>query len=314
MWTAGWICLALAAFFLFLALRGIRRRRKWKGAVRLPAQAVEVETRKTWSDSTTIDDDRSSTCVTWEAPWKGRTLSFRKEYPGIVENPAKGDRISLLYDPVGSRWALWKEVRSLWTMWGWFALLCGIAAFSFFLHGQEILTALSDYTVEVPNLPGALFCGLLGAGCAMGAFAFVQVFLRREIHSFGAPLLWGIKRLLGHLEEVEAVCEGWIEKGDGEGGVSSYPLFSFLESGKKVEWFSPCTSARKAYVPGSRYVLYRDRKGRLGPGPRFADWLRLPFSWIPLAFFLFFALSLALAAVWMLWLAGSGVAYCWSHL
>ena len=180
-------------------------------------------------------------------------------------------------------------------------------------QGRSILAALSDYTVEYPNLPGTALCLIIGIACAAGGFAFARTLLGDAIRAFTAPLAWGLQKLLGRLEEVPARCEGWINKSDGDGGSDTYPLFSFWESGRMSHWIPPTVQNRHNFQPGNQYTLYRDRKGRYSLQPSLSDVLCMPFALIPLSFFLMMAASLVLTAAAMFGMAGWGLVYFFSH-
>lgn len=239
MWQAMGVCVALCALFFFLMAGGMRREKQWKGAVRLTAQVTGLEYRKTWVDSSTIDGDRSSTLITLRCLWEGQPFTLQKELRGIRPSLCQGDRVPIVYLKSQGAWAPWKEVRSLWPVWGLLGALCGGSAVALLFQGRSILAALSDYTVEYPNLPGTALCLIIGIACAAGGFAFVRTLLGDAIRAFTTPLAWGLQKLLGRLEEVPARCEGWINKSDGDGGSDTYPLFSFWESGRMSHWIPP---------------------------------------------------------------------------
>lgn len=313
MWQAMGVCVALCALFFSLMAGGIRREKQWKGAVRLTAQVTGLEYRKTWVDSFTIDGDRSSTFITLRCLWEGQPFTLQKELRGIRPSLCQGDRVPIVYLKSQGAWAPWKEVRSLWPVWGLLGALCGGSAVALLFQGRSILAALSDYTVEYPNLPGTALCLLIGIACAAGGFAFVRTLLGDAIRAFTAPLAWGLQKLLGRLEEVPALCEGWINKSDGDGGSDTYPLFSFWESGRMSRWIPPTVQSRHNFQPGNQYTLYRDRKGRYSLQPSLSDVLCMPFALIPLSFFLMMAASLVLTAAAMFGMAGWGLVYFFSH-
>lgn len=313
MWQAMGVCVALCALFFFLMAGGMRREKQWKGAVRLTAQVTGLEYRKTWVDSFTIDGDRSSTLITLRCLWEGQPFTLQKELRGIRPSLCQGDRIPIVYLKSQGAWAPWKEVRSLWPVWGFLGALCGGSAVALLFQGRSILAALSDYTVEYPNLPGTALCLLIGIACAAGGFAFVRTLLGDAIRAFTTPLAWGLQKLLGRLEEVPARCEGWINKSDGDGGSDTYPLFSFWESGRMSYWIPPTVQNRHNFQPGNQYTLYQDRKGRYSLQPSLSDVLCMPFALIPLSFFLMMAASLVLTAAAMFGMAGWGLVYFFSH-
>ena len=158
MWQAMGVCVALCALFFFLMAGGMRREKQWKGAVRLTAQVTGLEYRKTWVDSSTIDGDRSSTLITLRCLWEGQPFTLQKELRGIRPSLCQGDRVPIVYLKSQGAWASWKEVRSLWPVWGLLGALCGGSAVALLFQGRNILAALSDYTVEYPNLPLSALC------------------------------------------------------------------------------------------------------------------------------------------------------------
>lgn len=188
MWQAMGVCVALCALFFFLMEGGMRREKQWKGAARLTAQVTGLEYRKTWVDSSTIDGDRSSTLITLRCLWEGQPFTLQKELRGIRPSLCQGDRVPIVYLKSQGAWAPWKEVRSLWPVWGLLGALCGGSAVALLFQGRSILAALSDYTVEYPNLPGTALCLLIGIACAAGGFAFVRTLLGDAIRAFTAPL------------------------------------------------------------------------------------------------------------------------------
>ena len=165
MWQAMGVCVALCALFFFLMAGGMRREKQWKGAVRLTAQVTGLEYRKTWVDSSTIDGDRSSTLITLRCLWEGQPFTLQKELRGIRPSLCQGDRVPIVYLKSQGAWASWKEVRSLWPVWGLLGALCGGSAVALLFQGRNILAALSDYTVEYPNLPGTALCLIIGIAC-----------------------------------------------------------------------------------------------------------------------------------------------------
>lgn len=187
MWQAMGVCVALCTLFFFLMAGGMRREKQWKGAVRLTAQVTGLEYRKTWVDSSTIDGDRSSTLITLRCLWEGQPFTLQKELRGIRPSLCQGDRVPIVYLKSQGAWASWKEVRSLWPVWGLLGALCGGSAVALLFQGRSILAALSDYTVEYPNLPGTALCLIIGIACAAGGFAFVRTLLGDAIRAFTPP-------------------------------------------------------------------------------------------------------------------------------
>lgn len=188
MWQAMGVCVALCALFFSLMAGGIRREKQWKGAVRLTAQVTGLEYRKTWVDSFTIDGDRSSTLITLRCLWEGQPFTLQKELRGIRPSLCQRDRVPIVYLKSQGAWASWEEVRSLWPVWGLLGALCGGSAVALLFQGRNILAALSDYTVEYPNLPGTALCLIIGIACAAGGFAFARTLLGDAIRAFTAPL------------------------------------------------------------------------------------------------------------------------------
>lgn len=276
MWQAMGVCVALCALFFFLMAGGMRREKQWKGAVRLTAQVTGLEYRKTWVDSSTIDGDRSSTLITLRCLWEGQPFTLQKELRGIRPSLCQGDRVPIVYLKSQGAWASWKEVRSLWPVWGLLGALCGGSAVALLFQGRSILAALSDYTVEYPNLPGTALCLIIGIACAAGGFAFVRTLLGDAIRAFTAPLAWGLQKLLGRLEEVPARCEGWINKSDGDGGSDTYPLFSFWESGRMSTGFPPPSKTGTTFSQETSTPFIRTGRGATASNPAYPMFCACP--------------------------------------
>ena len=310
MWEAMGVCLVLSIFFLFLGKRGYSRWKRWRGITVSSAQVTAVNYCPAWSGPTTIDDNRSSTQIILELKGEESVTRLQKQIPGIVGAPAVGQHIPVYYNGDTGEWVFRSGARPFWILWTVLGILSGVMLLGFLAGGEKIQENLSAYTVESPNLVGSIFCGLLGLGSAAAAAAFIWGVLPSSFQPVTALVSWGINFLLNRLEKVEARCEAWIEKSDGDGGMDTYPVFSYLESGRPACWVPSWTVSRKRFQPGSPCLLYRDGKGRFALRPRWIDLVCVPLSLVPLAFLILMALSCVLAAIGLLWLAVTGLAAC----
>ena len=308
MWALILFSLLLGCLFLYLAVRSFLRRQEWRNAVRLNARVAEVQYREARRKGDIIDDGRSSAVVTLRFFYEGREWTEQKEYRGIVGSPVCGQTVPICLNRWERTWATWREVRSYWGLLLALSVLCLQITAALLIDGRGILAALSDFQVKSPNLPGSLFLAMIGAILAACAYACVRGLLPSAVRPILAPICWAVKDSLGRLEPVEARCEGVICRETGDDDVSYYPLFSALEGGRIVRWYSGDSVSRKKYRAGEEYTLYRDRNtGTYTLAPTTSDVVRIPFSLIPLGFGLMLFLALAVSSAGMLYLAACGL-------
>lgn len=276
MWQAMGVCVALCALFFFLMAGGMRREKQWKGAVRLTAQVTGLEYRKTWVDSSTIDGDRSSTLITLRCLWKGQPFTLQKELRGIRPSLCQGDRVPIVYLKSQGAWAPWKEVRSLWPVWGLLGALCGGSAVALLFQGRSILAALSDYTVEYPNLPGTALCLIIGIACAAGGFAFARTLLGDAIRAFTAPLAWGLQKLLGRLEEVPARARDGLTSRMGTAAPTPIPCFPFGNPAGCPTGFPPLSKTGTTFSQETSTPFIRTGRGATASNPAYPMFCACP--------------------------------------
>ena len=65
-----------------------------------------------------MDGDRSLARVTLRLSLEGREVSLQKDFPKVLAAPALGQRVRGAVPPLHGEWALWKDIRSWWVLWG----------------------------------------------------------------------------------------------------------------------------------------------------------------------------------------------------
>lgn len=307
MWVLILFGLIFGCLFLFLAAVSFQRRQDWRGAVRLKAKVIDVQYQEVWGRGKVIEDDRSTTDVTLSFSYMGQEFIKRKDYKRIIGTPVRGQRLPIYFKPQDGTWMPQREVRSYW---GWFlalGVLCLVVSAAALIDGRGILADLSDFRVNAPNLPGSVFCFLMGVVLAACTYACVRGLLPYALRPVFSPVCWAVKNALGQFEPVDARCEGIVCKRGGEDSDTYYPLFTCAGDGGTIRWYSRDSVMKKKYQAGERYTLYRDRNsGAYALKPAASDVARIFFSLIVLNFLLMFMLSLAICSAGMLYGAVAG--------
>lgn len=303
-------CFFLGCLFLYLAARRHRRSARWRGAVRLPAVVSSVRYQEAWSRKAEIDDRASSTEVTICFTDQGRRYEESRRFPGLLGTPAQGQKIPILFQRDSGDWILRKEAHTHWRLFLVLGCLCVTAGLLLLLDGPGILSDLTDYHVDAPNLPGSVICALIGLLCGTCAYACVRGLLPDLMRSAAEPFVWMVQfHLLHRYEEMDALCIGIIRRVSGDDDVCYYPFFQYSVEGAQSRWFPRRQMSRKRYQPGNWYTLYRDPgTGRCALKPSAWDLTSALLSLIPLGFFVLLVLSLAVCAVGSLWIAALGFA------
>lgn len=304
-------CFLLGGLFLYLAVRRYRQRADWRRAVRLLAIVKSVQYQAAWLKKTEINDHKSSTEVTLCFSDQGRTYEKHRQYPGIVNTPAQGQTIPILFRRDSGDWILQKEVRTHWRLFLGLGCLCIAAGLLLLLDGQGILADLAAYQVDAPNLAGSVVCVLVGLTCGVSAYACIRGLMPDLIQTITDPFIWMVQFYVLHqYEEVDALCIGTIWRASGDDDVSYYPFFQYSVNGEQFHWFPKRQMSPKRYQAGNWYTLYCvSRTGRCVLKPTAWDLLSAPLSLIPIGFFTLLILSLAICAVGSLCIAGSGFLY-----
>ena len=307
MWALILIGVLFGCLFLCLSLHSFQRRQEWRGAVRLKAWVIDVRYQEARGKGQIIEDDKSATEVTVRFSYGGREFINQKVYRGIIGTPLRGQKLPIWFKPQDGGWAPGREVRSHWGLLFGLGVLCLLLSAAFLVEGQGILTALSDFRVESPNLPGSIFFGMVGVILVTCTYGCVRGLLPHALRPILTPIRWAIKNVFGLLDPVDMICEGIVCKRGGEDNDTYYPLFSGTQDSGTVLWYSRDSVMEKKYRAGKHYTLYRDRRtGAYMLRPSGFDVIRLFFSIIVLNFLLMFILSLAVCSIGMLYGAFAG--------
>ena len=304
-------CLLLGILFLHLAARQYQRSARWRGAVRLPAVVTSVRYQETWRRRAEINDHKSSTEATLRFTDRGTTYEKRRQYPGMVNAPAPGQKIPVLFHRNSGDWTLQTDARTHWRLFLALGCLCITAGVLLLLDGREILSDLAGYHVDAPNLAGSIVCACIGLASGACAYACIRGLMPDLFRSAADPFLWmGRFYILHRYEEIAAQCVGTIRRETGDDDVSYYPLFQYSAGGEQLRWFPRRQMSPKRYLAGTWYTLYRDPEtGRCALRPTARDLICAPLSLIPIGFFTGLVLSLAVCAVGALYIAGIGFIY-----
>lgn len=299
-------CLFLSIIFLLLARANKSRKKTWVKAFRLKATVTRIRYSESRPSRDIIDDDKSSTEVTLGFSCLGQDYEKIREYKGILKAPSRpGIRLPILFDPATKNWYLSREARPFWILHLILAAFFLITAIAFIFRGNYILTELSDYHVEAPNLTGGIFLGILGVFVLAAAIVCFIFFIPLCFRPFFDPILWSIKYVLGAFEPVEARCTGLIRKDKGEDGYSYYPLFAYTDPQRgRMQWHTSREKPKKRFQMGEIYTLYLSKKsGVCSLMPSSSEIVSIIFSIVPAGFALFFTVSLAFVAVVLLYCA-----------
>ena len=305
------ICLLLGSLLLHLAVRRRQRSGHWRGSVRLSAVVTALQYREAWQGKAEINDHKSSTEATLQFVDRGKLYEKCQQFPGILQTPAPGQRLPILFRRDSGEWILRKEARTHWCLLLVLGCACIATGLVLLLGGRSVLAELADYRVEAPNLAGSVVCALIGLASGAGACACIRGLMPDLIRTSVEPFVWMLRFYVLHrYEEIDALCIGILRRECGDDDVSYYPFFQYTVDGTPYRWFPRRQMSRKRYRPGNRYPLYRDPgNGRCALKPTALDLICAPFSLIPIGFFVMLTASLVLCAVGALYIAGIGFVY-----
>ena len=300
-------CLLLGGLFLLLAVRRYRQSACWRGAVHIPAVVKSVRYHEVWLRKTEISEHESSTEATLCFADQGKTYEKRRQFPGIVNAPAQGQTVSILFKRNSGDWTLRKEARTHWRLFLVLGCLCIAAGLALLLDGPGVLADLASYRADTPNLTGSVVCALIGLLTGVCACTCIRWLMPDLIQTTAAPVVWMVTLYVLHqCEEIDALCVGGIRQELGD-DVHYYPFFQYSVENRQFRWFPRHQMSPKRYRAGSWYTLYHDPgTGKCALKPAVRDLVSALLSLIPIGFFTMLLLSLAVFTVGVLYIAGAG--------